>query len=103
MTEGRTGMNGPCAYCGIRRAVNRDHVVPRSLQRKCAEINGRLLPEHLSGTVKSCFSCNMLKGTRKLVPQSWAHKIPELKDLLPGEWRVWQGGVHEHAFAAVHK
>ena len=85
-----------CAYCGVRRAVNRDHVVPKSLAKRYD------LPDELRATVPACFECNIRKGTRKLIPRSWESKIPELKALIPGHWRVWTGDVKEEAFTAMH-
>ena len=61
------------------------------------------LPDELLATVPSCFKCNVLKGTRKLVPPSWADRIPALKAAIPGAWRVWTGDVKDPAFSAVHK
>lgn len=88
-----------CAYCGERRAVNRDHVVPRVLQKKYKD----RLPAELRGTVPSCFECNIRKGTRKLVPPSWSKSIPALKEIIPGKWRVWRGNPRETSFVEVAK
>lgn len=82
-----------CAYCGKRRAVNSDHVVPRSLARRFPD-----MPAELRATVPSCFDCNIRKGTRKLVPPSWEPYIPGLTLLIPGHWRVWHGDPSEPAF-----
>lgn len=92
----------PCSYCGVRRAVNADHVVPKSLQKKLRQ-RGVVLPTELKGTVPSCFECNMRKATRKLVPPSWEDRIPALVAAVPGQWRVWRGDVRERAFSAVHR
>lgn len=86
-----------CAYCQERPAVNRDHVVPRVMAKRYE------LPDELRLTVPACFECNIRKSTRKLVPSSWADKIPALKALIPGQWRVWKGNPKEIAFAAVHR
>ena len=85
-----------CAYCG-NPAVNMDHVIPKSVARRY------LVPIDLLATVPSCFTCNIRKGTRKLVPPSWADKIPALKAAIPGRWRVWSGDPLEPAFREVHR
>ena len=82
-----------CAYCGTERAVNSDHVIPKYLAKRHPE-----LPQELTATVPSCFPCNIRKGTRKLVPESWADKIPALKDAIPGSWRVWHGSTQEDSY-----
>jgi hypothetical protein len=101
-----------CAYCGVRRAVNRDHVIPKALRKNGAikrrgkairaVFEVRIIPEELARTVPCCFECNMRKGTRKLVPPSWAQHIPALKELIPGKWRVWKGDPLDPAFREVH-
>lgn len=87
-----------CAYCQKARAVNKDHVVPKSIQRKYA------LHPVLCETVPACFACNMLKGSRRLIPESWTDRLTLLRRELPGvEWRVWHGDPKEPAFAEVHR
>jgi hypothetical protein len=88
-----------CAYCGAdaSRGFNQDHVVPKSLRKRLRQ-QGIELPEELCGTVWACVPCNIRKGTRKLVPPSWENKIPALKDLIPGQWRVWRGDPSEPAY-----
>ena len=88
-----------CAYCRSRPAINHDHVIPRAIAKKRAG----LIPDELLITVPACFECNIRKGTRKLVPPSWAAKIPALKELIPGQWRVWDGNPMSPAFTAVHR
>jgi 5-methylcytosine-specific restriction endonuclease McrA len=101
-----------CAYCGVRRAVNQDHVVPKSL-RKNYMANVRVsqtrrewmscIPEDLLGLVGTCFECNHLKAARRLVPPSWADKVDALNEFFGGTpWRVWHGDVKELAFTKVH-
>lgn len=85
-----------CSYCGTRRAVNQDHVVPKTMRKRYD------VPAELLLTVPACFECNIRKGTRKLVPPSWADKIPALKDALPGRWRVWNGDPKSPSFNAGH-
>lgn len=86
-----------CAYCNQRRAVNKDHVIPKSTAKK--HLN---LPAELLVTVPSCFECNIRKGTRKLVPPSWADRVEMLRVFIPGQWRVWDGDPQSEAFTAVH-
>ena len=85
-----------CAYCGKRRAVNKDHVVPKSVAKRY------VLPTDLRETVPSCFECNIRKGARKLVPPSWENRLTELNFWVPGAWRVWDGDPMSPAFREVH-
>ena len=86
-----------CSYCGVRRAVHLDHVVPKSYRRKAA------IHPVLAGTVPACFRCNSLKGTRRLIPASWADKLTLLSIEYPGTpWRVWDGDTMSPAFREVH-
>jgi len=79
-------VSGPCAYCKVAPAVHRDHVIPKSLQRKYD------IPAHLAGTVPACFACNMLKATLRLVPLTWADRLDEINALVSGTpFRVWDG------------
>jgi hypothetical protein len=88
-----------CAYCRKARAVNRDHVIPKSLRKRLGEV-----PAHLLLTVPACFACNIRKGQRHLVPPSWAGLVDELNEVVGGaEWRVWDGDVRSEAFTAVHR
>ena len=85
-----------CAYCRKARAVNRDHVVPKSYRRKAP------IPQELCGTVPACFACNIRKGNRRLVPASWADRLGLLESYYPGTpWRVWMGDVREPAYSEV--
>lgn len=100
-----------CAYCGVRRAVNRDHVVPKAFRRnrkafvrvsKTRREWRTDMPDELLATVPACFECNNRKGTRKLVPPSWADKIPALQEAIPGDWRTWDGDPLSPAFREIH-
>jgi len=92
-----------CAYCGAT-AIHMDHVVPKSLQRKYHQINGKKLRLELAHTVPACGRCNWFKGTRRLVPPSWEHHVPELNDMFSGApFRVWRGDVAEPAYSEVHR
>lgn len=93
-----------CAYCASPASFgfNKDHVIPKSLQRKCRQL-GKPLPVELCGTVWACYPCNLRKGTRRLIPASWADKIDTLNDLIPGTpWRTWDGSTASPAFREVH-
>lgn len=82
------------------------------LLRKGYEADGRIIrqdwdkaaiPSDFLGTVPCCFECNMRKGTRRLVPPSWAGKVDALNAFFGGtEWRVWRGDPKEEAFTKVH-
>ena len=86
-----------CAYCHHERAVTRDHVVPKSYKKL-----GKDIPDGLSGTVPACFACNIRKGNRRLIPASWADKLPLLEEAFPGTaWRVWNGSKQEPAYSEV--
>ena len=87
-----------CAYCGKRRGIHQDHVIPRTLAKR----RKGLIPAALLVTVACCGECNWLKSTRKLVPPSWADRIPALKEAIPGPWRTWDGDPKAEAFVAVH-
>lgn len=99
-------LSGPCAYCGARRAVNREHVIPRSLVRtynRYAPIDAPSIPAEWLAVVGACFDCNTRKGNRRLVPPAWANRINQLNRFFPGTpWRVWDGDPLSPAFREVH-
>ena len=92
-----------CAYCRRRLAVTRDHVVPRQLRRhyqpnRKVEQRPRI-PSEFMATVPCCLTCNVNKGTRHLVPPSWADKVAALNEFFCGaEFRVWDGSPASPAF-----
>ena len=92
-----------CAYCGERRAVNQDHVIPRAVLRRYnrhSPIDAPSVPAEWLITVPSCFECNIRKGPRRLVPSSWEKYVPKLNKFFGGvEWRVWRGDPSEPAYA----
>lgn len=105
----------PCAYCGIRPSVSRDHVVPKSLRKRAmcrwvqqtgacpCKVKHRAIPVELLALEPACFICNTTKGTRRLVPPSWEDKIPALNDAFPGTaWRTWSGDIRAASFREVH-
>lgn len=94
-------MRETCAYCGGPESLgfNRDHVVPKSLQKKLRQM-GKPLPPHLCGTVWSCWPCNIRKGARHLIPESWADRLDELNNIISGTpFRVWHGDTSEEAYS----
>jgi 5-methylcytosine-specific restriction endonuclease McrA len=94
---------GPCAYCQAARAVNWDHVVPRSLVRRynrSAPLDAPSIPAEWLVVVGACFACNIRKGSRRLVPPSWAKQVHALNRFFGGTpFRVWAGDTKEPAFA----
>lgn len=97
-----------CAYCQKEPAVTKDHVVPKTFLRKGHAWSNqrrkalRALDPSLLKTVPACYTCNLRKATRKLVPASWEGKIPLLKQAIPGPWRVWNGDPQDAAYREVH-
>ena len=87
-----------CAYCRERPAVTMDHVIPRSIAKKYKG----LIPAALLLTVPACLTCNIRKGTRKLVPPSWANKIAQLREVIPGHWRCWNGDPKAASFRVTY-
>lgn len=100
-----------CAYCQTERGVNQDHVVPKSLVKKHARDVASTsswvhepIPSDFLGTVDCCLTCNVNKGTRRLVPPSWADKVEELNAFFGGTpFRVWSGDTREPAFVETHR
>lgn len=88
-----------CSYCGVARGVNADHVLPRSAYKRlrlplrptAALLTARGLPSWLLDTADSCFDDNIRKGTRLLIPPSWAPRLDALNALGIGTFRVWDG------------
>lgn len=99
-------VEGPCAYCRKRRAVNRDHVIPRSVLRTynaTAPDDAPSVPPEWLVEVASCFECNILKGRRRLVPPSWAKQVDELNRFFGGTpWRTWSGDIRDTAYRMAH-
>ncbi len=75
-----------CAYCRKEPAVHLDHIMSRALRRRFPDF---------TDTVPACFKCNMIKGTRRLIPPSWAHRQAELEELTSHPWQVWNGDPRE--------
>ena len=71
-----------CEYCRSNRAVHMDHIASKSERRSLPD-------EWATVTVPSCFDCNILKGTRRLVPPGYER----LEELLGygKKWEEWDG------------
>lgn len=80
---------GTCSYCMKRRAVHRDHVIPKAFYHRLRRVVS--FDPALKETVPSCEECNWRKLTRLLVPPSWADRVDALNDLHLGTFRVWDG------------
>lgn len=85
-----------CAYCGVRRAVQVDHLITRNqARRRVAAASWR---EDARYKVRACRECNEAKGTRLRVPPSHERYIPELQEITGNTYGVWDGtpeGLHE--------
>lgn len=96
----------PCAYCG-KPAVNADHVIPAALVRRynrSAPLDAPSIPAEWLAVVPACFECNIRKGTRRLVPPSWASKVSALNAFFGGSpFRVWDGSPQSPAYTEVHR
>lgn len=94
----------PCAYCGDP-AVNGDHVIPRSVVRSynwSAPAEAKSIPAAWLEIVPACFACNILKGTRRLVPPSWARRVAAMNRFFGGTpWRTWDGSPTAPAYREV--
>ena len=90
---------GKCAYCGAPNPRTIDHIVAKADRRRAGidDLDETYL-------VPACLGDNVLKGTRRLVPPSWAEKVDALNSFFGGvEFRVWRGSVQEPAYAEVWK
>ena len=73
-----------CSYCEKARQVHQDHIFSKALRRR--------FPAWENVTVPACYRCNMVRGTRRLLPPSWADRQAELEELTGKRWAVWTGG-----------
>lgn len=89
--------NGICAYCGQSGARSLDHVVPKADRRRAG-----ISDTDEAYLVVACLTCNIRKGTRKLVPPSWANKIAQLREVIPGHWRCWNGDPKAASFRVTY-
>ena len=99
-------IEGDCAYCGERRAVTRDHVIPRAVLRTynaTAPLDAPSVPPEWLGEVPACLECNVRKSRRRLVPASWAGQVSQLNEFFGAIWAMWDGDPSAPAFKAVHR
>lgn len=88
----------PCAYCGRANPRTIDHIIPNADRQR---FGIDFLDERYM--VACCLGDNSMKGTRRLLPPSWASRVEEMNAAFPGApWRVWRGGSDEPAFREVH-
>ncbi len=79
-------MRTVCSYCLEAPAIHSDHIFSKALRRRFPEWDM---------TVPACFDCNILKGTRRLLPPSYAHRQQEIEGLTGKRWKVWDGSRAE--------
>jgi hypothetical protein len=97
-------IEGACVYCGERRAVTRDHVIPRAVLRTynaTAPDDAPSVPPEWLGEVPACLECNVRKGRRRFVPPSWADQVSQLNEFFGAIWSVWSGDPAEPEFRKV--
>ena len=82
-----------CAYCGIRRGVQWDHLITRNQARRA--VNAARWREDPKYKVRSCMECNIAKGPRLRVPESMAHLIPELEAITDGKYATYDGTAED--------
>lgn len=88
-----------CAYCGCADPRTIDHILPNADRQR---FGIDFLDERFM--VASCLSDNVNRGTRRLLPQSWAHRVEEMNARFPGTpWRIWDGDVNNPAYREVHR
>lgn len=103
MTRSPSRLEGSCAYCGKARAVHREHVLPKSLQKKYARM-GKAFPAALCVTVGSCMACNLLKATLRLVPPAWESRLDEINALVSGTpFRMWDGNPNARYYVEAQR
>ena len=82
-----------CAYCGVRRAVQTDHLITRNQARR--SVNASRWRNDPKYKVRSCMECNMAKGPRLRVPKSLAHLIDELEAITDGKYATFSGDARD--------
>lgn len=86
-----------CQYCGTG-ATTIDHIVAKADRRRFGV--SHLDTEYM---VAACSADNVRKGSRRLVPPSWADRIPQLTEAFPGKpWRTWDGSTSSPAYREAH-
>ena len=78
-----------CACCGCWGDTI-DHILSRAERRRqgISAYDDRYI-------VVACKRDNLRKGTRRLIPPSWAHRQAELEELTNKQWQVWAGDPRE--------
>ncbi len=78
-----------CAYCS-GRATEIDHILSRAEGRRAG-----IERDNEAWIVSACHDCNGRKGTRRLLPPSWAHHHQALEEMTGKKWQVWSGDPRE--------
>jgi 5-methylcytosine-specific restriction endonuclease McrA len=88
-----------CQYGDCLKAPSTiDHIVPKGDRRRAGI--GDLDAEYMAAC---CHDHNILKGSRRLCPPSWADRLSALNERTGREYRVWLGTTMEPAFREVHR
>lgn len=74
-----------CAYCG-QRATMVDHILSRAESRR-----QQISRDDEDWCCSACLACNLRRGTRRLLPPSWAERQAELEERTGKRWLVWDG------------
>ncbi len=78
-----------CAYCG-GSAGTIDHILSKAESRRQG-----IARDDKAWIVACCHRCNWRKGTRRLIPASWAPRQAELEEMTNKKWQVWSGDPRE--------
>ena len=75
-----------CQYCN-GRATEADHILAKAEARRAG-----IRRDNRQFIVAACHDCNGLKGTRRILPQSWSvERVAELAKLTGRPWMQWDG------------
>ncbi len=78
-----------CQYCGsIARTI--DHILSKAESRRQG-----IARDDEAWIVACCHDDNLRRGTRRLLPPSWAHRQQELEELTGKKWAVFTGDPRE--------
>ena len=75
-----------CAFCG-EPAQTIDHILNKAESGRCGIKRWDKL-----WIVAACRTCNHRKGTRRLIPPSFAQYKDALVEMTGKRWKVWDGG-----------
>ncbi len=81
--------NYRCAY-HPGRANTMDHIFSKAEGRRWG-----IARDDEQWIVAACHTCNHRRGTRRLLPPSWAHRQAELEELTGKKWQIWSGDPAE--------